>query len=262
MKRQTKYILLIAICVLNIFLVIGYLELTKFATAIADEDCASIHTFELRALYNNSFSGKVIAKENNSPDNYRLLIKLDSENKIRDLLYALSNHRFKYKFDKSSNYKYDGYNLNFFKGIMSLKVSKYLYHYSKPRDLVGKEVYSDTLRVYKNSFQISKNRSDVTFTYNELLKYFTFKEKLIFNLFIGSVFFLIGAIIFSYILNIYSVVNVVRKLVIQVIFSVCLSLVFWLVWPFKDVMFGFVLLPAFLSEIFVITIGFFLLARR
>jgi hypothetical protein len=82
MKRQTKYILLIAICVLNIFLVIGYLELTKFATAIADEDCASIHTFELRALYNNSFSGKVIAKENNSPDNYRLLIKLDSENKI------------------------------------------------------------------------------------------------------------------------------------------------------------------------------------
>ena len=262
MKRQTKYLLLIAICVLNIFLVIGYLELTKFVTAIADEDCASIYTFEQRTLFNNSFSGRVIAKENNFLDNYRLLIKQDSEYKIRDFLYALSNDRFKCKFDKSSNYKYDGYNLNIFKGIMSLKVSKYLYFYSKPGDLVEKKVFSDTLRVYKNNFLISKNRGDVTFTYNELLKYFTFKEKLIFNLFIGSIFFLIGAIIFSYILNIYSVVNVVRKLVIQVIFSVCLSFVLWLVWPFKDVMFGFILLPAFLSEIFVITIGFLLLARR
>jgi len=261
MKRQTKYLLLI-ISLLNIFLIIGYLELTKIGTAIADEDCARIHPFEQRVLFDNSFSGKVIAKENDSPDNYRLLIKLDSENKILGFLYASSNNFFKYKLNKYNDYRYDGYNVSLFKRVMCLKISKCLYFYSKPGDLVEKKAYSDTLKVYKNRFLISKNRGNVALTYSELVKYFTFKEKLIFNLFLGSILFLIGAIIFSYILNIYSVVNVTRKLVIQAMFSVCLSFVLWLVWPFKDVMFGFILLPAFLSEIFVITIGFLLLARR
>lgn len=262
MKRQTKYFLLIAISVLNIFLVIGYLELTKIGTAIADEDCAGIHTFEQRVLFDNSFSGRVIAKENDSPDNYRLLIKLDSENKILGFLYASSNNFFKYKLNKYNDNRYDGYNVSLFKRVMRLKVSKCLYFYSKLGDLVEKKADSDTLKVYKNRFLISKNRGNVAFTYNELLKYFTFKEKLIFNLFLGSIFFLIGAIIFSYILNIYSVVDVTRKLVIQVIFSVCLSFVLWLVWPFKDVMFGFILLPAFISEIAAITIGFLLLGKK
>eukprot|EP00825_Cyclidium_porcatum_P020709 TRINITY_DN23359_c0_g1_i1.p1 TRINITY_DN23359_c0_g1~~TRINITY_DN23359_c0_g1_i1.p1 ORF type:complete len:327 (-),score=22.79 TRINITY_DN23359_c0_g1_i1:95-1075(-) len=262
MKRQNKYLLLIAISVLNIFLIIGYLELTKIGTAIADEDCARIHTFEQRVLFDNSFSGKVIAEENDSPDNYRLLIKLDSENKIQGSLYASSNNFLKYKLNKYNDYRYDGYNVSLFKRVMRLKVSKCIYFYSKPGDLVEKKAYSDTLKVYKNRFLISKNRGDVAFTYNELLKYFTFKEKLIFNLFVGSLFFLIGTIIFFYILKIHLVVNKARKLVSQVIFSVCLSFVFWLVWPFKDVMFGFILLPAFVSEIFTVTTGSLLLVKK
>ncbi len=259
---KIKCLLLLIISVLDIFLVMGYLKLNNFVLAIADEDCASIHTFEQKVLFDNSFSGRVVAKENDSPNDFRLLIKLDSTNEISDLSYASSYDSFKYKFNKCKDYRSNGYNVNFFKGLMHLKISKYLYFYSKPGDLVEKGTYTDTLQVYKNKFLISKNRVRTAFTYNEIVKYFTFKDKLIFNLFLGSIFYFIGTIIFFYILKIHLVVNKARKLVSQVIFSVCLSFVFWLVWPFKDVMFGFILLPAFISEIFTVTTGFLLLVKK
>jgi hypothetical protein len=259
---KIKFLLLLIISVLDIYLIMGYLKLNNFVAAIADEDCARLHVFEQRVLFDNSFSGKIIAKENDSPNDFRLLIKLDSKNEIPDLLCASSDDIFKYKIHKCKDYSYNGYNVNFFKGMMDLKISKHLYFYTKPGDLVEKGIYSDTLQVYKNKFLISKNRVRIAFTYNEIVQYFTFKEKLIFNLFLGSIFYLIGTIVFFYMLKVHSVVNKKSKLVMQIVFSVCLSFVLWLAWPFKDVMFGFILLPAFISEIFTVTVGFLSLARR
>lgn len=125
--------------------------------------CFKYCDYEKKVLFDNSFNGKVIDKERNQND-YRLFIKLDSKSRIPDFIDASTfyySDDYKYKYYRCADYKYDGYNVDFFNGIMSLKISKYLYYYSRLGDVVEKMSDSDTLKVNKRKFLISDVRAAV-----------------------------------------------------------------------------------------------------
>ncbi|WP_353331936.1 hypothetical protein [Bacteroides sedimenti] len=147
-------IISLIIPVLSTFLVIAYIRLQNFATTIAEEDTSSLFAYEKKILSDNTFSGKIIAKENCQND-YRLFIKLDSKTRIPDFIDASSfyfSDHYKYKYFKCTDYKYNGYSVSFLNGVMNLKTSKTLYYYSRLGDIMEKDSCSDSIRVNKRKF--------------------------------------------------------------------------------------------------------------
>ena len=76
-------------------------------------------------------------------------------------------------------------------------------------------------------------------------------ELLSLNIYLGGVIFLIGSLGILWLIVKYkrSIIWIISFVIIQLIISVFLSLVIWRFWPFDgDIMYGFVFLPALISE--------------
>ena len=85
------------------------------------------------------------------------------------------------------------------------------------------------------------------------MKEITFLELLHVILLLGSITYIIGSIIFVCVLNYFriSVRNIMLDVILHFILSFSVTFIFWIFWPtYIDVMCFFILLPAFLAEIF------------
>ncbi len=84
----------------------------------------------------------------------------------------------------------------------------------------------------------------------------SFIELAMLVMYLGSVTFLIGSIIFFWLIRKGGLITTILLIVFQVIVAIAFSVLIWVLWPFKfDIMFGFVCLPALLSEIITIPIS-------
>lgn len=73
--------------------------------------------------------------------------------------------------------------------------------------------------------------------------------------YLGSVTFLTGSIIFFWFIRRRALITTIISIALQLIVAIALSLFIWTVWPFKfDIMFGFLCLPALFSEVITLPV--------
>lgn len=95
----------------------------------------------------------------------------------------------------------------------------------------------------------------------------TLGELVIMTLYLGSVTFLIGAVVFFFLckskIRKFTIVGNITMSVVRLILSISITLFSWFLWPFSgDIMFGFIMLPALFAEIVTIPVLFYSIKLR
>jgi len=96
-------------------------------------------------------------------------------------------------------------------------------------------------------------------------QYISIWELVLLQLFMGSITYLIGSVVFFFTLRKRPLINTYKKiklLVFQLCVSIILSLVIWQFWPLGiDIMYGVINIPAIFSELITILLILMILGK-